>query len=106
MNRTIPLLLCLLVIPSVTSALTGEQTCEKMIARGNSSNMSITQCLCLMEQGNKHLDQRVGILWREALYFGESRMNEIANLGISEAKLTRQMKKLALKAKRVCRIDM
>ena len=106
MTRNFLLVLCFLVMPVSTNAQTANQTCESMIGRDNSAVMSKSQCLCFMKQGNKYLDPRVVKLWREALYYKESRMDEIVELGISKAKLTRQMRKLARGAKRVCGINM
>lgn len=66
----------------------------------------MSQCLCLMKQGEKHLDPRLAKLWREALYYEESRMDQMMDLGISKAKLLRQMKKVALGGRKSCGINM
>ena len=104
MKHFVAAVIWLALSPSLAVALTGSETCTRMIAGENSGDMDMSQCLCLMKQGDKYLDSRVVSLWREALYFKESRMEQISKLGISEARLSRQLKKTARAARRNCGI--
>ncbi|MEM7440600.1 MAG: hypothetical protein AAF393_13455 [Pseudomonadota bacterium] len=84
------------------AAIGNADICAKADREKRLGNMTQSQCTCLLSKGDKRMDPALGKLWKEALYTGKSRVNELRSLGMSEAKMERQMRRTLRDARRDC----
>lgn len=99
------LLAVLLVIAAPAHAATNAEICDRADRENRLGEMSPAQCTCVLSQGDRRMDGALAILWKDALYTGQSRVEEVRALGLSQAKLERQMRRTLRDARRKCGVS-
>ena len=91
----------LLASPAL-GAVGNAEICARADRENRLGDMTQTQCKCLLSRGDKRMDPALARLWKEALYTGQSRVDELRKLNMSEAKMERQMRRTMRDAQRMC----
>lgn len=99
------LLLGHVLYPQKAEAAGNAEICARAEADNRLGEMTLTQCTCLLTQGDRRMDARLAQLWKRALLTGDSQVEAVRALGIPERRMERQMRRTLSDARKRCGVS-
>lgn len=84
--------------------IASNDVCSRAYSDDRLNGISIEQCACLAGIAQKNMSPELYILWTEAMYYGESREEEMFALKQSQNRTLNQLKKTKRQSQKQCGI--